>query len=349
MVNWGAIQKNGRAVEIIESALHRWGRNNLLDYPTKLAVIVAKTDATSLCYVVEALYTQMWRMDVSDPYGVIELKRIIPDILWVQSYVWACVRQYPEVFPSPNDAADRQGALLVRRLLDSPLAFFVKTESLQRDPTWLQSFSTEALRCFMKHVLDISQRCYQSEIRGALSGTLSQRYSVEMFHKASRVNERFTKSFLIAVDSIVGPSSAASADSAVGQGGQIDDSAASIVAESAGSQMPESQAENKRQDYKEKDLAAFRIQCEQHCHRELEARLVSILAEGSHIEICTSVTNTRLYTNLTASVSCMAFYDVKNAKLCNIYEGEGYMMATVFPTSCSKHYLLGSGVSNAPF
>jgi hypothetical protein len=77
--------------------------------------------------------------------------------------------------------------------------------------------------------------------------------------------------------------------------------------------------------------------------------LVSILAEGSHIEICTSVTNMRLYKNLTASVSCMAFYDVKNAKLCNIYEGEGYMMATVFPTSCSKHYLLGSGVSNAPF
>ena len=29
MVNWGAIQKNGRAVELIESAVQRWGRNNL--------------------------------------------------------------------------------------------------------------------------------------------------------------------------------------------------------------------------------------------------------------------------------------------------------------------------------
>jgi hypothetical protein len=312
-------------------------------------VIVAKTEATSLCYVVEALYTQMWRKDVSDPYGVHELKRIIPEILWVRSYVWACVRQYPEVFKSPNDAADRQGALLVRRFLDSPLAFFVKTESLQRDPTWLQSLPTEALRCFMKHVLDISQGFYQPEIRGALSGTWAERYNVEKFNKAIRVNHRFTKTFMIAYDSIVGPSSAASACAAVGQGGQIDDCAASIAAESAGSQMQESQAEKKPQDYKETDLAAFRMQCEKHCHRELEARLVSILAEGSHIEIVASVRNTRLYQNLTDAVSCMAFYDVKNAKLCNIFEGEGYMMATVFPTSCSKHYLPGSGVSNAPF
>jgi hypothetical protein len=88
-----------------------------LDYPTKLAVIVAKTEATSLCYVVEALYTQMWRKDVSDPYGVNELKRIIPEILWVRSYVWACIRQYPELWT-------RQGASLVKRFLESPLGLF---------------------------------------------------------------------------------------------------------------------------------------------------------------------------------------------------------------------------------
>ena len=86
-------------------------------------------------------------------------------------------------------------------------------------------------------------------------------------------------------------------------------------------------------------MAAFRIQCEKHCLGELEARLVSIVAEGSHVANIASVTNTRLYQNMFPSVSCMAVYDVKNARLCNIFEGEGYMMSTVFPTSCSKHDL----------
>jgi hypothetical protein len=329
--------------------VQRWGRNNLLDHPTKLAMIVSKTDANSLCYVVEALYAQMWRKNVADPYGVAELKRIIPEILWARSYVGACVRQYPEVFKSPNDAADSRRASLVRRFLDSPLAFFVKTESPQRDPTWLQSLPTEALRCFMKHMLDIAMGLYQPEIRGALSGTLADKYNVEKFNKLARVNQRFTKTFMIAYDSIVGPPSVTSACAADGQGGHIDDFAASIAAESAGSQRQESQAGKTPRDSKENDLSAFRFQCEKHCLRELEARLVPIVAEGSHVEIIASVTNTLLYQNLTDAVPWMAFYDVKNAKLCNIYEGEGYMMSTVFPTSCSKPYLISSGVSNAPF
>ena len=33
----------------------------------------------------------------------------------------------------------------------------------------------------------------------------------------------------------------------------------------------------------------------------------------------------RLYQNLTDAAPCMGFYDVKNAKLCNIYEGENLM------------------------
>ena len=59
--------------------------------------------------------------------------------------------------------------------------------------------------------------------------------------------------------------------------------------------------------------------------------MVSLLAFGSHTEIKANVANTRLYNNLTEDVPCMAFYDVKNAKLCNIYEGEGVIMFTVCP------------------
>ena len=43
--------------------------------------------------------------------------------------------------------------VLVKEWLDSPLAFFMKTESTDRDETWLQALPSEALRLFMKHVL----------------------------------------------------------------------------------------------------------------------------------------------------------------------------------------------------
>ncbi len=137
-------------------------------------------------------------------------------------------------------------------------------------------------------------------------------------------------------------------DEDAGPVGYSAESAGSNAAASAGLQQ-EAHAEKNTHDSKVTNLSAFRTKCEHHCARELEARMVSLLAAGSHTELRASLTNARLYNNLSEYVSPMAFYDVKNARLCNIFEGEGYMMSTVFPTSCSKHYLLGSGVSNAPF
>ena len=77
-------------------------------------------------------------------------------------------------------------------------------------------------------------------------------------------------------------------------------------------------------------MSVFRTKCEHHCAREREARRVSLLAAGSHTELRASLTKTRLYNILSENVSLMAFYDVKNARLCNIYEGEGVLMCTVF-------------------
>ena len=57
------------------------------------------------------------------------------------------------------------GFPVVLRLLDSPLAFFMKTEGPERDPTWVQSLPNEAQRCFCKHALDIAGGMYQPEIR----------------------------------------------------------------------------------------------------------------------------------------------------------------------------------------
>jgi hypothetical protein len=118
LFNWGHIQKHANALEVFEAAVQRWGRNNLLDWPTKVGVIVSKTDASSLGYVVEALYAQMWRKNTADPYGVSELKKVVSEILWVRTYVLNCRRQYPEVLKNRCEAT-----LVAQRFLDSPLHF----------------------------------------------------------------------------------------------------------------------------------------------------------------------------------------------------------------------------------
>ena len=51
--------------------------------------------------------------------------------------------------------------------------------------------------------------------------------------------------------------------------------------------------------------------------------LVPLVAVGSHVEIQANLTNTRLYQTVAESATLMAFDDVKSAKLCNVYEGEG--------------------------
>ncbi len=205
----------------------------------------------------------------------------------------------------------------------------MKTEGPERDPTWVQSLPNEAQRCFCKHALEIASGLYDPEITGALSAITVDKYSVELFQKGARVSVRFTTPFRIAYDSLVGVRFAVSVDEDAGPGGYSAESAGSNAAASAGSQQ-EGHAEKNTHDSKVTNLSVFRNQCEQYCARELEARMVTLLAEGSHAEIKASVTTTRLYKNLTEDVPLMAFYDVKNAKLCNIYEGEGVLMFTVF-------------------
>ena len=155
---------------------------------------------------------------------------------------------------------------LVKLFLDSPLAFFSKTEGPERDMTWLHSLPTEALRLFMKHALDLAQGFFQPEIKGALSGIGAEKFSLDQFHKGARVRQRFAEKFHVALDSIVGPSQAVSADASAGQDELLADSQNSeaAVAETQGPQ-----AETKKSDTKGDELAVFRQACEQHCAREL--------------------------------------------------------------------------------
>ena len=124
---------------------------------------------------------------------------------------------------------------LAKRYLDSPLAFFLRTEGPARDPTWLLSLQTEALRMFMKHALDLHQGFYQCEIKGALANAGGERFSLDQFHKATRVQARFSRQFDIAFDSAAGILRAGSAGEIVAAQARadapVDEAAAAEVQE----------------------------------------------------------------------------------------------------------------------
>ena len=285
VANWAAIQKDAKVLAIIEAALQHYGRNNLLDWPTKLGIIVSKTDALSLRYVVETLYTHMLRQNKADPYGAANLRDcVIPEILWARQYLKTVERQNPGLFTPPTDLADKQGLFTVSpasRPLESPLAFFRKTEGPDRDPTWLQSLPNESLKLVMKHVLDLSQGLYQPEIMGALRGIATHQFSAAMFNNGARVRRYFLEHFAIAYDTLLGMPQGAPKDEVPAPEDVL------ALVESAGGQKQESPAEKK--------VSAFAQECEAHCRRELDSRMVTFLSEGSHIEIKADVTSTRLY------------------------------------------------------
>ena len=97
-----------------------------------------------------------------------------------------------------------EATLVAQTFIDCPLQCFMKTESPERDPAWVQSLPTEALRCFMKHALELSQGLYRPEIQGALQKCPAEKFSVEKFHQTTRVNQRFTTAFGVAYASLVG-------------------------------------------------------------------------------------------------------------------------------------------------
>ena len=129
--------------------------------------------------------------------------------------------------------------------------------------------------------------CISLRSGGALAGTRAAKYDFMKLHKAIRANQRFTTSFLIAYDSLIGLPAAASAYAAAGPGGHGD----------AAESVAESHAENTTQSNIDTDLSTLRRQCEQHCFRELEARIVLLVAGGTHAENNLNVTNTRIYKN----------------------------------------------------
>ena len=310
--NWAGILKCPAALDLIEAAVNRWGRDNLLDWPTKLGIIVQKTDSTTLGYVVETLYTRMWRMGQKDPYACSGLGDAISEILWVKNYVAAFLRNYPAVFNTdcnslpPHKPVDVDAIRLAKSYMHSPLKFFRCTEGPDKDPTWLQSFPNDATRLAMKHFFEMATGYYKPEISGALKQPKGERYNVEQFHKGTRVLKRFLEPFRIAYDSLVGsPKGSSEQDKA-------NNATEAATADAAQGIGEETAAENKKKtEVIQSHVELFRLQCEKACQKEMDARVVLLVAEGSGMDVHASVTTTRLYQNLTEAATVMGFYDVK--------------------------------------
>ena len=234
------------------------------------------------------------------------------------------MRNYPAVFNTGcNSEHQHNPADLViidcaKSYMHSPLKFFLCTEGPGKDPTWLTSYPSEALRLAMKHFFDIVTGFYKPEISGALSQPKGQRYNVEQFHKGTRVLARFVGPFRIAYDSLVAVPKGSSQEDQTGAAGEA---ATADAAQGVGAEVA---AENKKNaEVTPSQVDCFRQQCEQACQKEIDGRVVLLTAEGSGADIRASVTTTRLYKNLTEAATVMGFYDVKNARVCSVFEGQG--------------------------
>ena len=139
-------------------------------------------------------------------------------------------------------------------------------------------------------------------------------YDVEKFQQSSRVLQRFTQGFRRAYDIMVG---------AVQEAPQtpVPEESAALVHPDASAEADQGEAE-KIAEARDVQVSAFRAECEVHCRREIDARLVALVSHGDHAELRKDVVRTRLYQNLGEDVPLMAFYDVKNAKMCAVYQGE---------------------------
>ena len=327
LANWDAVKNNRTAMQIMDKARSLFGRDNLFDWPTKISVLVAKTESNQLAYVCEALFTHMQRKGLKDPVSVEELKckgGTVQRLLWQRRYISKMLTEFPEMLQT-TDAASVSKLLAVSQLLQSPSELFEKTEGKNRDPTWLTTLPNEALRIFAKHVLEVMQGFYTAELKGALSTTNAQKWNWERFLESEGVKKRFTLDFKIAYDSIAckktnqddkgddkqAVDEEAKTDAKFAENAEANGGAVSAPASSDGwAKTPQ-------------NLALFRKECEQFVAKELQARTVVLTQDGEHSELRATVSSTRLYQNLAdVGARFVGFYDVKNAKIVDLFVGE---------------------------
>ena len=122
--------------------------------------------------------------------------------------------------------------------------------------------------------------------------------------------QRFFEPFQIAYDSLVGSPKGRSEEN------KADNATAAATADGATGIGEEVSFEDKKMtEITQLHMLTFRKQCEQSCQKEFDGRVVMLVAKGSAPEILTTVTNSRMYQNLTEAATVMGVYDVKKCEV----------------------------------
>ena len=150
---------------------------------------------------------------------------------------------------------------------------------------------------------------------------------MDAFHQCGRVDTKFFSAFQVAYDAL--KPRAASADEHKGADDAVQDSCGDAEQDAGGDAE---QAAGHGRKTKAEELNNFKKGCEAKTKDELDARCVSLVVNGGTVDIQIGVTSTRLYQNLTAQATLMGFYDVKNARLCNTFDGEGVLFLFSAPS-----------------
>ncbi len=336
LANGDMISSNAAASEIIDRALIKFGRDNFFDYPTKLNTLVHKCGShADLTFTCRWVFAHMQRRQLKDPFSDSQLEGktgIVAQCQWMRRYAEELVNNHPRMFVKPNLAASAElplaasaglpGAPKVdlwaqaKRLILDPLALYDFLEGPQRSVTWLASVPTEALRLAVDHMRDLFGSYYMSELKGALAKYNAGQYPTENFQETERVKTRFMADFSEACKKLQrrGPEETEQEGARQCQGNQ------SALADSAGAQGDGQPAQMPQ----ETDKSQFRREVEARVEQELSARMVVLTRDGNHDELTKNVTATELYQNLE-STGCrfMGVYDTKNARLCDVFVGEG--------------------------
>ena len=192
------------AQAILDRARVSHGRDHLFDWPSKLGVVVTKTENADLGFVVRGLYDAMMRMKNKDPYSHDQLDGRCGAVVlmqWYRRYVTFLVKTYHAVFrklaetsasaegpaaaaasaSAPAAATARKESFVqkVQRVLVDPLSFYEIAEGPDRDVTFFTSMPDLAMRMLSLNIKDIYSGELDPEIKGALAHTF-----VDRFHPA---------------------------------------------------------------------------------------------------------------------------------------------------------------------
>lgn len=213
--NYDILVQNPQCRAIMDAALVQFGRGNSFDTPTTLNSLLhcRRPRVHDLTYVFRWLLSYMLRTKQKYPFSDRELTSlagVIDECRWARRYKVWLLQQYGAVLatavsatphsgaavsaaptaPSPNDCA------LVKACLEDPLLLYSKLEGPARIPTLVHSLPTKAMQLLLVHAQEIDNRTFSTEIRGCLERANGQ-FLIEPFLQEERPKSQFWDDFQV--------------------------------------------------------------------------------------------------------------------------------------------------------